>query len=178
MAEPPNDLKGLRTRFLPEQVASDVFIAPGAVVVGDVTMASGVSVWFNAVLRADTESISIGQGSNIQDGAVCHADPGFPLRIGAGVTVGHNAIVHGAVIGGGCLIGMGAIVMNGAVIGSGCIVGAGALVTQKKTFPQKTLILGNPAKAIRAVTESELRMIGRSAREYEKKAGAFMPQER
>ena len=178
MAERSIDMKGLRTRFLPDQIAPDVFIARGAVVVGDVTLASGVSVWFNAVLRGDTESIRIGAGSNIQDGAVCHADPGFPLRIGAGVTVGHNAIVHGAVIGGGCLIGMGAIVMNGAVIGSGCIVGAGALVTQHKTFPQKTLILGNPAKAIRPVTESELESIARSAREYEKKAGAFMTQER
>ena len=178
MAEPESDMKRLRTRFMAEQIAPDVFIAPGAVVVGDVALARGVSVWFNAVLRGDSESIHIGEGSNIQDGAVCHADPGYPLRIGAGVTVGHNAIAHGAVIGDDCLIGMGAIVMNGAVIGSGCIVGAGALVTGSKSFPEKTLILGSPAKAIRAVTEAELEMIERSAREYANKARAYKTQER
>ena len=166
------------TRFLPGQIAPDVFIAAGAAIVGDVTLMAGCSVWFNATLRGDTERIHVGEGSNIQDGVVCHADPGYPLLIGAGVTVGHGAILHGAVIGDGTLIGMGAIVLNGARIGSGCIVGAGALITQNKVFPENRLILGSPAKALRTLNSDECAMIKRSARDYAVKAKAFMNQER
>ena len=155
---------------------ASAFIAAGAVVVGAVTLAADSSVWFNAVLRGDTEPLTIGAGSNIQDGAICHADPGLPMIIGSGVSVGHRAIVHGAAIGDGSLIGMGAIVMNGARIGHGCLVGAGALVTQRRTFPDQTLILGNPARAIREVTAEELRMMRRTAREYAQKARAFKQQ--
>ena len=162
-----------RTTFQPEQVANDVFIAAGAVVVGDVHLAAGASVWFNAVLRGDSESLTIGARSNIQDGAICHADPGFPLAIGARVSVGHRAIVHGAIIGDDTLIGMGAIIMNGASIGSNCIVGAGALVTQHKVFADESLIFGNPARVVRQVNADELAMIRRTAANYVEKARAF-----
>ncbi len=132
-----------------------------------------MSVWFNAVLRGDRESLTIGEDSNIQDGAVCHADPGLQLVIGNGVAVGHRAIVHGAQIGDDSLIGMGAIVLNGAKIGAGCLVGAGALVTQNKTYPDHSLILGSPARFIRRVTTEESAMIWRTAAEYVEKARAF-----
>ena len=169
-------MKSYRTTYQPELVHTSAFIAAGAVVVGAVTLAADASVWFNAVLRGDTEPLMIGAGSNIQDGAICHADPGLPLIIGSGVSVGHRAIVHGAIVGDGSLIGMGAIVMNGARIGHGCLVGAGALVTQRKTFPDHTLILGNPARAIREVTAEESRMMRRTASEYVEKARAFKQQ--
>ncbi len=162
-----------RTSFQPDKIAEGVFIASGAIVVGDVVIEAKASVWFNAVLRGDTEKLVIGAGVNIQDGAICHADPGLPLVIGAGVTVGHRAILHGARIGDHSLIGMGAIVMNGAQIGSNCIVGAGSLITQRKVFPNNSLILGNPARIARAVTADEIAMIRRTAANYVEKARAF-----
>lgn len=162
------------TQFQPEKVADSAFIAAGAIVVGDVALAANASVWFNAVLRGDTESLIIGAGSNIQDGAICHADPGFPLVIGVGVSVGHNAIVHGARIGDDTLIGMGAIVMNGATIGSNSIVGAGALVTQNKTLPDNSLILGNPGRYIREVNAEEIALIRRAASNYLERSRAFL----
>ena len=123
-------MKTYHSSFQPDLIHPSAFIARGAVVVGAVTLGANASVWFNAVLRGDSESLNIGAGSNIQDGAVCHADPGLPLIIGEGVTVGHRAIVHGAHVGANSLIGMGAIIMNGARIGADCLVGAGALVTE------------------------------------------------
>ncbi len=166
-------MKPGKTRFQASKIDDSVWIAAGAIVVGDVSLAANVSVWFTAVLRGDSESLSIGENTNIQDGVICHADPGFPLVIGAGVTVGHRAIVHGARIGDHSLIGMGAIILNGARIGSHCIVGAGALVTQSKVFPDHSLIIGSPAKAIRAVSADEMAMIRRSASDYVIKARAF-----
>ncbi|MCY4018026.1 MAG: gamma carbonic anhydrase family protein [Chloroflexi bacterium] len=162
-----------QTCFQPAKIAEGVFIASGAIVVGDVAIAAKASVWFNAVLRGDTEKLVIAAGANIQDGAVCHADPGSPLIIGAGVTVGHGAILHGAKIGDHSLIGMGAIVMNGAQIGSNCIVGAGSLISQRKVFPDNSLILGNPARIVRAVTTEEMAMIRQTAADYVEKARAF-----
>lgn len=161
------------TQHHPEKIHPSAWIAEGAVVVGDVTLGENVSVWFTAVLRGDTESLSIGANSNIQDGAVCHADPDFPLIIGDGVTVGHRAIVHGAQVGDNSLIGMGAIVLNGAKIGANCIVGAGALVTQNKVFPDNSLILGSPAKVVRELTDDEIATNRRSASEYVAKGQAF-----
>ncbi len=166
-------MKPYQTSFQPEKIADSAWIAEGAVVLGDVTLAANASVWFAAVLRGESEALCIGENTNIQDGVICHADPGFPLIIGAGVTVGHNAVVHGARIGGHSLIGMGAVVLNGARIGSHCIVGAGALVTQNKAFPDHSLIIGSPAKAIRAVSADEILMIQRSASDYIAKARAF-----
>lgn len=165
--------KSFDTRFHPEKIHPSVWIAEGAIIVGDVTLQADVSIWFNAVLRADTESLSIGAGSNIQDGVICHADPNFPLIIGAGVTVGHRAIVHGARLGDNSLIGMGAILLNGAQIGANCIVGAGALVTQNKVFPDNSLILGSPAKVIRQLSADEIAGNRNSAAEYVEKARAF-----
>lgn len=162
------------TRFYPGKIAGGVYIAKGAIVIGDVTLAANASVWFNAVLRGDTEALSIGAGSNIQDGAICHADPGYPLVIGEGVSVGHNAIVHGARIGDQTLIGMGAIIMNGATIGSNCIVGAGALVTLGKAIPDNSLVMGSPARLVRAVNDEEIAMIRRTARNYLDRARVFL----
>ena len=133
----------------------EAFIAEGAVVRGDVRIERNASIWYNAVLRGDVDSIAVGEGSNIQDGCVVHVDHGCPVRIGRNVTVGHGAIVHGCTIGDGTLVGMGAIILNGAVIGEGCIVGAGALVTQGKHIPAGTLVIGSPARTVRAVTPEE-----------------------
>ena len=162
-----------QTSFQADKIADSAWIADGAVVVGDVALAANVSVWFTAVLRGDSESIRVGENTNIQDGVVGHADPGFPLIIGAGVTVGHNAVVHGARIGDHSLIGMGAVLLNGARIGRHCIVGAGALVTQNKIFPDRSLIVGSPAKAVRTVSADEISMIQQSAADYVDKARAF-----
>ncbi len=163
----------INTGFHPEKIHASVWIAEGAVVVGDVTLHENASVWFNAVLRGDTEALIIGANSNIQDGAICHADPDYPLMIGQGVTVGHGAIVHGAQIGDDTLIGMGAIILNGAQLGKYSIVGAGALITQDKVFPDNSLILGSPAKVVREVTVEEIEANRRSASNYVAKAHAF-----
>ncbi len=161
------------TQFRPEQVHPSVFIAAGAVVVGDVTLAHDVSVWFNAVLRGDTELMIISAGTNIQDGAVLHADPGYPTIVGVGCTVGHRAIVHGARVGDNSLVGMGAILLNGAVVGENCIIGAGALLTQDKIFPPGSLILGSPAKVVRELTADEISENRARAVGYVQKAQAF-----
>jgi carbonic anhydrase/acetyltransferase-like protein (isoleucine patch superfamily) len=161
------------TRFRPQQIHPSVFIAAGVIIVGDVTLRENASVWFNAVLRGDTEALTIGAGSNIQDGAILHADPGFPTMIGAGCTIGHSAIVHGASISDNTLVGMGAIALNGAVVGENCIIGAGALLTQEKVFPPGSLILGSPAKVIRPLTENEIIANRLSAEGYVQKAAAF-----
>ena len=125
------------------------YIAPGAVVIGDVRFGDRCSVWFNAVIRGDNDSIVIGDGSNVQDGSVLHVDEGFPLSIGRNVTIGHKAMLHGCTIGEGSLIGMGATILNGAVIGKGCLIGAGALITEGKVIPDASLVMGAPGKVVR-----------------------------
>ncbi|MBI5928102.1 MAG: gamma carbonic anhydrase family protein [Chloroflexi bacterium] len=162
------------TQFRPDQIHPTTFIATGAVIVGDVTLAELTSVWFNAVLRGDTTPITIGPRTNIQDGAILHADPGFPAEIGEGVTIGHGAIVHGAKVGSNTVIGMGAILLNGSVVGENCIVGAGALITEGKIFPAGSLILGSPAKAIRELTEDDINRNYLSAETYVMRSRAFM----
>lgn len=163
-------------RALGEQkpsTASTAWIAPGAWVVGDVELAEGSSVWFGAVLRGDTEPIAVGENSNIQDGCVLHTDPGFPLRIGAGVTVGHRAVLHGCVVEDGSLIGMGAVVLNGARIGSGSIIGAGALVPEGKSIPERSLAVGVPARVVRELNKSELEGLRKSAEGYRLRAERY-----
>lgn len=143
-----------------------VFIAPNASVMGDVTFGKGVSVWYGAVIRADVEKIIIGDNTNIQDTAVLHADPGDPTIIGDSVTVGHGAIVHGAVVGDGSLIGMRATVLNKAKIGKGCIIGAHALVTEKMEIPDYSLAVGAPAKVIRQLTPEQAEKMKLGAQHY------------
>lgn len=148
------------------KIHEQAVVARGAVVLGDVTIGKDSSVWYNAVIRGDIQSISIGAGTNIQDNAVLHVDADSPLKIGDHVTVGHGAILHGCTVGDGVLIGMGAIVMNGAVIGRNSIVAAGALVTQHTEIPEESLVMGNPAKIRRSVTEEEIQASLRNAENY------------
>lgn len=136
-------------------IDSEAWVAPNATVVGDVTIRARVGVWYSAVIRADTESIEIGDGTNIQDNCVLHADPGYPLRLGERVSVGHGAILHGCRIGDDVLIGMGAIVMNGATIGDGTIVGAGTLIPEGVSVPDGSLVLGAPGRVRRSTTDDE-----------------------
>ncbi|MEU0342306.1 gamma carbonic anhydrase family protein [Streptomyces bobili] len=137
------------------EVDEEAFVAPTASVIGEVTLAAGASVWYGAVLRGDVERISVGAQSNIQDNCTLHADPGFPVTIGERVSVGHNAVVHGANVGDDCLIGMGATVLNGAVVGAGSLVAAQALVPQGMEVPPGSLVAGVPAKIRRELTEEE-----------------------
>ena len=142
--------------------SEDVLICDGACVVGDVTLGKGVSVWYNAVIRGDKGPIVIGENTNVQDGVVLHN----VTRVGAGCTLGHNAIVHGCTIGDNVLIGMGSVVLDGAKIGDNCLVGAGSLVTGKMDAPAGSMILGSPARVVRALTEEEIEDIRESMREY------------
>lgn len=143
-----------------------VYVAPNAVVVGDVELGEDVNIWFGAVLRGDIERLTVGRLTNVQDNCVLHSDPGSPLNVGEGVTVGHGVILHGCTIGDGSLIGMGATVLNDARIGRNCLVGANALVTEGKVFPDGMLIVGSPARAIRALTADELAKLATSAGRY------------
>lgn len=149
------------------------YVADGAQVIGNVVLGPRSSVWFNAVLRGDTEQISIGAGSNVQDGAILHADPGFPCVVGSGVVTGHGAILHGCQIGDDCLIGMGAVILNGARIGPGSIVAAGAVVPEGKEFPPNALIMGVPAKVAREVTAQDREQIAAGARHYQERARLY-----
>ncbi len=155
------------------QVDAGAFVAAGAQVIGDVTLGAAASVWFNAVLRGDTDPITVGAESNVQDGAVLHADPGYPCSIGARVVIGHGAILHGCRIEDACLIGMGAIILNGARIGSGSIVAAGALVAEGKEFPARSMIMGVPAKLVRSVTEAEVGKIAAGVAHYRERAERY-----
>ena len=138
--------------YIPQTSTDEIMIAQGAIVVGDVTLGKGVSIWFNAVLRGDQGAIVVGEHTNIQDCVVCHED----TIIGKGCTIGHAAIVHGCTIGDNTLVGMGATILNGAVIGNNCIVGAGSLVTGKMNAPDGSMLLGSPAKVVRTLTEAEI----------------------
>ena len=137
---------------LPEQ--GRYWVAPSAAVIGRVRLNTDCSIWFGAVLRGDNEWIELGERSQIQDNAMLHTDPGFPITIGPGCVIGHNVILHGCIIGAHTLIGMGAIVLNGARVGANSLVGAGALITEGKSFPEKSLIVGAPARAIRTLDEA------------------------
>lgn len=150
-----------------------VFIAPDAHVIGDIALHEDVGIWFGAVLRGDNERITIGERSNIQEGAMLHTDMGFPLHVGADCTIGHHAILHGCTIGEGSLIGMGATILNGARIGKHCLVGANALVTEGKEFPDYALIVGAPAKLVRTLDAEAAERLKQSAASYVVNARRF-----
>ncbi len=154
--------------------ADRCWIAPNACLIGDVRLGPDAAVWFGAVLRGDNEPIVVGARTNVQELCTLHTDMGFPLRIGEDCTVGHNAILHGCTIADGTLIGMGAVVLNGARIGRGCLVGARALVTEGKTFPDHTLIVGSPAKAVRTLDAEEIDGLIASAKHYVEKSRQYL----
>ncbi len=158
---------------LSPQVAPSAWVADNAQVMGDVTLAADSSVWFGVVARGDSAAITVGEGSNIQDNTVLHADAGVPLVIGRHVTVGHQVMLHGCTIGDETLIGIGAIVLNNAKIGRNCLVGAGALVTEGKEFPDGSMIIGSPAKAVRQLTPEQIEGLRRSAQHYMANARRF-----
>ncbi len=148
-------------------IAQDVgFIAPNAAVIGNVTLKSRASIWFHVTLRGDNEPMSIGEGSNIQDGSVCHSDPGMPLVVGAHVTVGHGVILHGCTIEDGALVGMGSQVLNGARVGAGALLGAGSFLAEGKEVPPNMLAFGRPAKVIRELSPNERDLLAVSAEIY------------
>ena len=151
----------------------DFWVAPGAHVIGRVTLAPGVSVWFGTTLRGDNEPIVIGAGTNLQENVVVHTDPGFPVNVGENCTIGHKAMIHGCTIGDGTLIGMGATILNGAVIGEGSLIGAGALVTEGKEIPPGSLVMGMPGKVVRE-TDAARRALNLAAAEtYRKKMALY-----
>lgn len=158
---------------LAPQLAQGAWAAPSADLIGDVRLGPRASVWFGAVVRADNTPILIGEDSNFQDGAIGHSDPGAPLTIGARVTVGHQAILHGCTVGDDCLVGMGARILNGAVLESECIVGAGALITEGKRFESGSLIVGAPARVVRTLTDEEKEALRVSAAHYADKAARY-----
>jgi len=149
------------------------FVAPNATIVGRVELAKDSSVWFGAILRGDNDLVSIGEASNVQDGTIIHTDENIPLRVGARVTIGHAAILHGCTVGDESLIGIGAVLLNGSHIPRHCVVGARALVTEGKTFPERSLIIGSPARAIRTLTDEEIEGIRMSAAHYVENARRF-----
>src|SRR5690348_2578293 len=148
-------------------IADGAWVAPGATVVGDVTLGAGSSVWYGAVLRGDGDRIVVGERTNIQDGSVLHTDPGFPLTLGAGISVGHRAVLHGCTVGDDALVGMGAVVLNGARIGPRCLVAAGALVLEGVDIPAQSLVAGAPAKVRRPLSDEEVAGLRANASTYE-----------
>ena len=142
------------------------WIASNAIIIGDIVIKNDASIWFNVVLRGDIEKIEVGEGSNIQDGSVLHTDPGYPLTIGKGVTVGHMVMLHGCTIGDDTLIGIGSTILNNSKVGKNCIIGANTLVTENKIIPDNSLVLGSPGKVIRQVTQEEIDHIKENAKEY------------
>ena len=142
------------------------FIAPSASLVGSIILEHQVSVCFNAVIRAEADTVHIGQGSNVQDGAVLHVDPGWPLHIGSGVTVGHKAMLHGCTVDDGSLVGINAVVLNGARIGKGCVIGANALVPEKMVVPDGSLVLGSPARVVRQLSPEQRAEVAAAAAHY------------
>jgi len=154
-------------------VHETAFVAPGATVIGLATLHEQSSVWPGAVIRADNEPIIIGRGSNVQDGAVLHTDPGCPLTLGQDVTVGHQAMLHGCTIGDGALVGIQAVVLNKAIIGKNSLVGAGAVVTEGKVFPERSLILGAPARVVRELTDDEVTNLQSNSQTYVDRAREY-----
>jgi carbonic anhydrase/acetyltransferase-like protein (isoleucine patch superfamily) len=154
-------------------IADSAYVAAEATLIGQVTLHEQASVWSGVVIRGDNEHITVGARSNVQEGTVMHTDPGCPLTVGEGVTVGHQAMLHGCTIGDGSLIGIQAVVLNGAVIGKHCLVGAGAIVTERKVFPDRSLILGAPARVVRTLTDEDVARLEASATVYVQRGALF-----
>ncbi|MEQ9451908.1 MAG: gamma carbonic anhydrase family protein [Pseudomonadales bacterium] len=155
------------------QAEGDFWVADSAAVIGKVLLKQDASVWFNAVLRGDNELITVGEGSNIQDGSVLHTDPGYPLTIGAHVTVGHKVMLHGCEIGEGSLIGINAVVLNGAKIGRNCLIGANALITEDKVIPDNSMVLGSPGKVVKTLSDEQAAGIRIGAAHYVENARRY-----
>ena len=154
-------------------IDASAYVADGATLIGKVTLGANASVWTGATIRGDNERITIGAASNVQEGAVMHTDIGYPLVIGSSVTIGHQAMLHGCTVGDGSLIGIQAVILNGAKIGKGCLVGAGALITEHKEFPDYSLIIGAPAKAVRTLGPDDIAKLEASAASYVARAQLF-----
>lgn len=163
------ELDGMRPRF----TGSGHFVADTAVVIGQVTMMPNTSIWFNAVVRADVDTILIGEGSNIQDGSVLHVDAGFPMEIGEHVTVGHKVMLHGCKIGSNSLIGINAVVLNGCVIGENCIIGANALLTENTVIPDGSVVMGSPGKIVKTLSEEQQKRLREGADNYVKNGARY-----
>jgi carbonic anhydrase/acetyltransferase-like protein (isoleucine patch superfamily) len=148
------------------QLDTNVWIAPNATVIGDVRLAENVSIWWNAVLRGDNDPITIGAGTNIQDGSILHTDEGIPLTLGRDITVGHMVMLHGCTVGDGTLVGIKSVVLNGAVIGKHCLIGANTLIPEGKEIPDRSLVMGSPGKVIRELTDEQLARFARNAPHY------------
>ena len=155
------------------QAVGDYWVADNAVVLGNVLLCQDASVWFNAVLRGDTELITVGEGSNVQDGSVLHTDLGYPINIGAHVTIGHKVMLHGCDIGEGSLVGINSVVLNGAKIGKNCIIGANALITEGKVIPDNSMVMGSPGKVVKTLSEEQGALIRMGAKHYVENARRF-----
>lgn len=154
-------------------IDNSCFVAPSADLIGSVIMAENSSVWFNCVLRADNEPITIGKNSNIQDGSVLHVDKGWPINISDNVTVGHKVMLHGCTIGNNSLIGMNAVILNGVQVGKNCVIGANALLTENMQIPDGSMVLGSPAKVVKELNEEQIEMLKKSAEHYVYNANAY-----
>lgn len=155
------------------QLHEDTWVAPDANLIGKVVLEAGASVWFGTTIRADNEEIRVGAGSNVQENCVFHVDPGYPLRIGTGCTIGHKVMLHGCTIAHNTLIGMGAMVLNGAWIGSNCLIGAGALITENKVIPDNSLVMGMPGKVVRMLDEAAIDGLRKTALHYQENMRHF-----
>ena len=155
------------------QAVGDYWVADNAVVLGNVLLCQDASVWFNAVLRGDTELITVGEGSNVQDGSVLHTDLGYPINIGAHVTIGHKVMLHGCDIGEGSLVDINSVVLNGAKIGKNCIIGANALITEGKVIPDNSMVMGSPGKVVKTLSEEQGALIRMGAKHYVENARRF-----
>ncbi len=144
----------------------DYWIAPNATVIGSVVLENDASIWFNVVVRADNDLITIGENSQVQDGCVLHADPGFPLTLGKNVSIGHMAMLHGCTVGDGSLIGIKSVILNGAVIGKNCLIGANSLIAEGKTIPDGSMVLGSPGRVVRQLSQEEIKRINETADHY------------
>ena len=155
------------------QINSNSWVAPNAIIIGNVVLEEETSIWWNAVLRGDNEQIFIGKGSNIQDGSVAHTDPGYGLTIGENVTVGHMAMIHGCTIGDGSLVGIGSIILNGAKIGKGCLIGANSFISENKIIPDNSLVVGSPGRVLRKITDEEIKSIIENGQHYVKNSKKY-----